>query len=723
MSLTNNEIQTTVAAIEAKFRSPPRSQSADQFSDLARLVMLSNTSNTSTNATNSTASSPPPELNLPSATSPTSAPRSKDGLTLRHKSALGQALDETSSKGHLQPNVVAQYHGRALTDTPLPSAPGSPHIPGKIGTSGISTPRIRATTLDIPGLTRSKVSPDGRISERDVGAKLIILMVGLPARGKSYIVKKIARYLNWLQHPTRIFNVGDRRRVVGGQGQPLPQNKEDQLRESVRKMSLTTSQPQGLIDHNLALGPPAVPAQILVHDEHKLSEATPISPLNMNGTDKMLSLNGQMEEPIKLPAPERMQQDSKFFDPDNQEAKRIREQVAHDTLDELLQYVLHDGGSVGILDATNHTRERRMSLISHLKSRNVDINVLFLESRCKDRNLLEANMRLKLSGPDYKDKDPVKSLEDFQQRVREYEKKYEPLGEFEEDNDIPYCSMIDVGRKMVTYRANGFLSVQTITYLMNFNLAPRMIWLTRHGESMDNVRGKLGGDSHLSPKGAKYAKALERFIVKERALWEQKQIEKQATTHFPPRPGDTTPPNPEVAAQVGEAKNFCVWTSMLNRSIETAQYFCEDEFDIKQMRMLDELNAGSMEGLTYEEIRTKHKSEYELRKRDKLQYRYPGPGGEGYLDIINRLRKVILEVERMTDHVLIVGHRSITRVLLAYFLGLKQEDISDLDVPLGVAYMIEPRPYGADFKAYRWDPETNEFHHDENYRLRRAVDP
>ena len=62
----------------------------------------------------------------------------------------------------------------------------------------------------------------------------------------------------------------------------------------------------------------------------------------------------------------------------------------------------------------------------------------------------------------------------------------------------------------------------------------------------------------------------------------------------------------------------------------------------------------------------------------------------GYLDIISRLRKVILEIERMQDHVLLVGHRSITRVLLAYFLGLKQEDISDLDVPLGVAYMIEP---------------------------------
>ena len=81
------------------------------------------------------------------------------------------------------------------------------------GSAG-STPRLRPTTLDIPGLTKSKVSPDGRIAKRDVGSKLIIIMVGLPARGKSYITKKLARYLNWLQHDTQIFNVGERRRMA-----------------------------------------------------------------------------------------------------------------------------------------------------------------------------------------------------------------------------------------------------------------------------------------------------------------------------------------------------------------------------------------------------------------------------------------------------------------------------------------------------------------------------
>lgn len=50
-------------------------------------------------------------------------------------------------------------------------------------------------------------------------------------------------------------------------------------------------------------------------------------------------------------------------------------------------------------------------------------------------------MRLKLSGPDYKDKDPLKSLEDFKERVRAYESAYQPLGEWEENNDLQYIQV------------------------------------------------------------------------------------------------------------------------------------------------------------------------------------------------------------------------------------------------------------------------------------------
>uniref|UniRef100_A0A8C5EBW1 6-phosphofructo-2-kinase/fructose-2,6-bisphosphatase 4-like n=1 Tax=Gouania willdenowi TaxID=441366 RepID=A0A8C5EBW1_GOUWI len=40
----------------------------------------------------------------------------------------------------------------------------------------------------------------------------LIVTVGLPARGKTYISKKLTRYLNWIGVPTREFNVGQYRR-------------------------------------------------------------------------------------------------------------------------------------------------------------------------------------------------------------------------------------------------------------------------------------------------------------------------------------------------------------------------------------------------------------------------------------------------------------------------------------------------------------------------------
>ena len=473
-------------------------------------------------------------------------------------------------------------------------------------------------------------------------------MVGLPARGKSYVTKKLARYLNWLQHDTRIFNVGERRRVAASH----------RIHDSLPSGTLPAATTHPRLDQT------SEAARILINGQNGMDPPTLLLPEP--------SLNDE------LAASEGMDQSADFFDPNNVKAAQIREQVALETLDELLDYVVDGSGSVGILDATNSTPQRRRGVMKRIRDRaGPELGVLFLESLCIDEQLLESNMRLKLSGPDYKDQDPVKSLADFKKRVAIYEKNYVPLGEYEEKNNIQYVQMIDVGRKVVAHQIRGFLAGQTVFYLLNFNLSPRQIWITRHGESIDNVNGRIGGDSGLSENGRKYAVALTRFIADQRKKWDVRQVDKARSTHFPPLPGDTTPPNPEYSQGIDGSveKSFCVWTSMLKRSIETAAYFDEEDYDVKQMRMLDELNSGMMEGMTYEEIREHHTEEYELRKQDKLHYRYPGAGGEGYLDIINRLRAVIVEVERMTDHVLLVGHRSVVRVLLAYFKGLKREDV------------------------------------------------
>lgn len=686
---------------------------------------------------------------------------------------------------------------QANNDTPATTAPSSPRLMGNTSAppssagsdtpsqklpmpirqnSGTNTPRVRPTTLDIPGLTKSKVSPDGRIASRDVGSKLVIVMVGLPARGKSYITKKLARYLNWLQHDTRIFNVGERRRVVAGGPNSLEKTKSQQQREDgvdhhrPSVLEIAKADPLQDFDAKQHLNASSTAAerqhsvaQLMLNDDTKIeAPGTPPRSTTETNAPEFNGNTNRDRDGLDVPPPsgrkqsmativlsrdapeeqaqedQGMEQNASFFDPQNKRAAQIREQVARETLDELLDYILYENGSVGILDATNSTMERRKMIMDRIRERaGPQLNVLFLESSCVDNDLLEANMRLKLNGPDYREMDPVIALEDFKKRVREYEKSYVALGEYEEKNNMPYIQMVDVGRKVISHQIKGFLMAQANYYLLNFNLAPRQIWITRHGLSMDNVSGKIGGDSDLAPEGHQYARSLTRFMEQKRQEWDMKQIENLRNTHFPPQPGDVTPPNPyynpqspgsengSVAtdAELGfEPKPFCVWTSMLKRSIQTAQYFNDEEYDTKQMRMLDELNAGVMEGLTYSCISTQYPEEYKSRKADKLHYRYPGPGGEGYLDIINRLRPVIVELERMEDHVLLVGHRSVARVLLAYFRGLRREEVADLDVPIGMLYCLEPKPYGVDFKAYQWDKATEWFYEVPDFKLRRAED-
>merc|ERR1740139_2169651 len=45
-------------------------------------------------------------------------------------------------------------------------------------------------------------------------AKLILAMVGLPARGKSFISHKLYAFLNWSGTRTQIFNAGQKRRLA-----------------------------------------------------------------------------------------------------------------------------------------------------------------------------------------------------------------------------------------------------------------------------------------------------------------------------------------------------------------------------------------------------------------------------------------------------------------------------------------------------------------------------
>src|SRR5215813_5738644 len=58
------------------------------------------------------------------------------------------------------------------------------------------------------------------VSQRPGAQKLAVVMVGLPARGKTFVARKLQGYLSWLGYRTLSVNVGDYRRARAGAKQP-----------------------------------------------------------------------------------------------------------------------------------------------------------------------------------------------------------------------------------------------------------------------------------------------------------------------------------------------------------------------------------------------------------------------------------------------------------------------------------------------------------------------
>ncbi|KAJ1938359.1 6-phosphofructo-2-kinase [Kickxella alabastrina] len=389
-----------------------------------------------------------------------------------------------------------------------------------------------------------------------------------------------------------------------------------------------------------------------------------------------------------------------------------------DVFEDLLRW-LQAGGQIAIHDATNSTIERRSALINRLKSE-ADVNLLFVESICTDKDIINRNIRMKTQSPDYIGMDPDVAEADFRARLRNYESAYKSIGAAEEKYDVQYCKIIDVGKKVIAYNIQGFLESQVVFYLMNMNLDPRVIYITRHGESEDNAAGRIGGDATLAPGGEKYAKALARFIDRRRLEFASEVDEQNHRLAQFMASGNSSEPESE-ASQSSSASteysslrlrikpDFEIWTSMLRRTMETVEHFDSQKYRIKNIRSLNEIYAGKCEGMTYEEIAARYPDEFEARQLDKFYYRYPGIGGESYADVVLRLQQVIVELERIRHSVLLVTHRAMARTLLSYFMDVPTTHMPDMELPLGHVYSCEPRPFGNYLRVWRYDADLDAF--------------
>lgn len=106
------------------------------------------------------------------------------------------------------------------------------------------------------------------------------------------------------------------------------------------------------------------------------------------------------------------------------------------------------------------------------------------------------------------------ALTDFMQRIDHYKETYQPMDE-EIENSFSFMQIFNAGYKVLVHRHEGHVQSRVVYYLMNIHIIPRSIYLTRHGESVFNLCGRIGGDSELSERGLEYASALSKYIAEQ----------------------------------------------------------------------------------------------------------------------------------------------------------------------------------------------------------------
>ncbi|XP_027133100.1 6-phosphofructo-2-kinase/fructose-2,6-bisphosphatase 2 isoform X1 [Larimichthys crocea] len=408
----------------------------------------------------------------------------------------------------------------------------------------------------------------------------VIVMIGLPARGKTYMSKKLTRYLNWIGVPTKVFNLGVYRR------------------EAVQS--------------------------------YKSYD---------------------------------------FFRHDNKEAMKIRKQCALVALEDVKAYLNEEGGQIAVFDATNTTRERRELILNFAKDN--AYKVFFVESICDDPDVIATNiLDVKVSSPDYPERDRESVMEDFLKRIECYKVTYQPLDPDEHDKNLSFIQVINVGRRFLVNRVQDYIQSKIVYYLMNIHVHSHSIYLCRHGESQHNEEARIGGDSELSKRGRQFAAALKVFVEEHRL------------------------------------SDLKVWTSQLRRTIQTAE---ELGVPYEQWKILNEIDAGVCEEMTYKLIEETYPEEFAMRDQDKYHYRYPG--GESYQDLVQRLEPVIMELERQ-GNVLVICHQAVMRCLLAYFLDKSADDLPYLKCPLHTVLKLTPVAYGCKVDMFDLKVEAVNTHRD-----------
>lgn len=302
------------------------------------------------------------------------------------------------------------------------------------------------------------MSPLGVALSRDfkLGTGLVLIMVGLPGRGKSYIAQRIRRYFLWFGFDCEI------------------------LSHARYRKALNPKRGAGAND-GVSPGQPHTPPEQLGGDAGSGDRASGAGSSSL--TAKEASIEVTVAQCI---------------------AAEIQAQFASRV------------GSVAIVDGTNSTIKRRNCLAQEiLKTGCVKIgqDLIFVEIHNDDAELIRGNV---LRAKELQGAAAVPNfVEAYYENMREHERVYVPLEPEREGRHHSFIRVVNE-RTLHLNKISGIVPSRLAYLLHNLKHSPVPLYLTLPGEHEDLITSKLGGNGRLTERGRAYSLALYNFMARER---------------------------------------------------------------------------------------------------------------------------------------------------------------------------------------------------------------
>jgi len=451
--------------------------------------------------------------------------------------------------------------------------------------------------------------------------RLVICLVGLPGRGKSFVARKLLTLMTWRGQACKVFNVGKYRREIAN---------------------------------------------------------------HSSGKDC----------------------DSNFFDNNNVEGRAMRQKAADAAMDAMLNWLdeqdltstADSQQRVAIFDATNSTVSRRQWVLQRCTLRpGKPTGVVFVESVCTDKELLEENFNFKVKhSPDYKGISRLEAIADLKLRCDNYDREYETI----DDDALSYIKIFNLSSKVMVNHIYGRMAKTIVPCLMSWNIANRSIYICRSGHTQPSdedksnsadTKRKISRSNKLGKSGERFRDALCAYMGSEGIDIMMQRT--KAEFHHKLNTG-TSITGLMNSTMSGYSKGGTelpfpchVMTSTMPRAVDTATWEMLP-FAINQFSNLNPLDKGDFSGMELEDIREIDPQWYAQLEEDPFRTRFPG--GECYSDLISRLESCIIDMEQQVCPVLVVSHVSVMQVLMAYFRRTPVEECTSIEVPMNTVIQFAP---------------------------------